>query len=51
MKEQQTQSLSYSQSQHTQLMCTESFIYIKKHISPTVLKYKKLFGMYTSYSG
>jgi len=50
-KEQQTQRLSYSQSQLTQLMCSESFMHIKNHVSPTVLKYNILFGMYTSYSG
>jgi len=50
-KEQQSQMLSYSQSQLTQLMCSGSFMHIKNHVSPTMLKYNKIFGMYTSYSG
>jgi len=42
-KEQQSQSLSYSQSQLTQLMCSGSFMHIKNHISPTMLKYNIIF--------
>ena len=49
-KEQQTQRLSYNQSQLTQLMCTERLMHIKNHISATMLKYNILFGMNTSYS-
>jgi hypothetical protein len=49
MKEQTIQKLSYSKSQITQLICSESFLYIENHVSPTTLKYSILFGIYVCY--
>lgn len=48
-KEQPIQKLSYSKSWLTQLISSESFMYIENHMRPTALKYNILFSMYVCY--